>query len=72
MSKCLIALNGTWYAQFRFTNRKGKPDRKIKHGFASRKEAFEWEREVLTQSAGNLEMTFEAFYELYSQYLKRP
>ena len=42
--------NGTWYAQFRFTNWKGEADRKTKRGF--------------TQSAGNLEMTFEAFYEL--------
>ena len=52
--------NGTWYAQFRFTNWKGEPDRKIKRGFATKKEALEWEREFLTQSAGNLEMTSKA------------
>ena len=57
--------NGTWYAQFRFTNWKGEPDRKTKRGFATKKEALDWERDFLTQSAGNLEMTFEAFYELY-------
>lgn len=54
--------NGTWYAQFRFTNWKGEPDRKTKRGFATKKEALDWERDFLTQSAGNLEMTFEAFY----------
>ena len=48
--------NGTWYAQFRFTNWKGEADRKTKRGFATKKEALEWEREFLTQSAGNLEM----------------
>lgn len=62
--------NGTWYAQFRFTNWKGEPDRKIKRGFSTKKEALEWEREFLTQSAGNLEMTFEAFYELYKKNLQ--
>lgn len=62
--------NGTWYAQFRFTNWKGEPDRKTKRGFATKKEALEWEREFLTQSAGNLEMTFEAFYELYKKNLQ--
>lgn len=29
--------NGTWYAQFRFTNWKGEADRKTKRGFATRK-----------------------------------
>lgn len=62
--------NGTWYAQFRFTNWKGEPDRKTKRGFATKKEALEWERDFLTQSAGKLEMTFEAFYELYKKNLQ--
>lgn len=62
--------NGTWYAQFRFTNWKGEPERKTKRGFATKKEALEWERDFLTQSAGNLEMTFEAFYELYKKNLQ--
>lgn len=62
--------NGTWYAQFRFTNWKGESDRKTKRGFATKKEALEWERDFLTQSAGNLEMTFEAFYELYKKNLQ--
>lgn len=62
--------NGTWYAQFRFTNWKGEPDRKTKRGFTTKKEALDWERDFLTQSAGNLEMTFEAFYELYKKNLQ--
>ena len=47
--------NGTWYAQFRFTNWKGEPDRKTKRGFATKREALDWERDFLTQSSGNLE-----------------
>ena len=62
--------NDTWYAQFRFTNWKGEADRKTKRGFATKKEALEWEREFLTQNAGSLEMTFEAFYELYKRNLQ--
>ncbi len=62
--------NGTWYAQFRFTNWKGEPDRKTKRGFATKREALDWERDFLTQSSGNLEMTFEAFYELYKKNMK--
>ena len=58
------------YAQFRFTNWKGEADRKTKRGFATKKEALEWERGFLTQSAGNLEMTFEAFYEWYKKNLQ--
>ncbi len=62
--------NGTWYAQLRFTNWKGEPDRKTKRGFATKREALDWERDFLTQSSGNLEMTFEAFYELYKKNMK--
>ena len=62
--------NGTWYAQFRFTNWKGEADRKTKRGFAIKNEALEWEREFLTQNAGSLEMTFEDFYELYKRNLQ--
>lgn len=39
--------NGTWYAQFRFTNWKGEPDRKTKRGFATKREALDWERDFL-------------------------
>lgn len=51
-------MNSTWYVQFRFTNWKSESDRKTKRGFATKKEALEWERDFLTQSAGSLEMTF--------------
>lgn len=62
--------NGTWYVSARYTNWKGESDRKLKRGFATKKEATEWERNFFLENAGNLEMTFEAFYELYKKNMK--
>ena len=59
--------NGTWYVSARYTNWKGEADRKLKRGFQTKKEASEWERNFFLENAGNLEMTFEAFYELYKK-----
>lgn len=62
--------NGTWYVSARYTNWKGEADRKLKRGFATKKEATEWEQNFFLENAGNLEMTFEAFYELYKKNMK--
>ena len=59
--------NGTWYVSARYTNWKGEADRKLNRGFQTKKEATEWERNFFLENAGNLEMTFEAFYELYKK-----
>ena len=59
--------NGTWYVSARYTNWKGEADRKVKRGFETKREATEWERNFFLENAGNLEMTFEAFYELYKK-----
>ena len=37
--------NGTWYVQFRYTDWKGERQQKLKRGFATKREALEWERE---------------------------
>ena len=54
--------NGTWYVSARYTNWNSEADRKLKRGFQTKKEATEWERNFFLENAGNLEMTFEAFY----------
>lgn len=59
--------NGTWYVSARYTNWKGEADRKLKRGFQTKKEATEWERNFFLENAGNLEMSFEAFYDLYKK-----
>ena len=62
--------NGTWYVSIRYDNWQGEHARKVKRGFQTKKEAMEWERTFLLKNAGNLDMTFEAFVELYKQNLK--
>ena len=57
--------NGKWYVSVYYDNWTGKRDRKVKRGFSTRREALAWEREFLNQRSGDLDMTFEAFFECY-------
>ena len=57
--------NGTWYVMARYVNWKGERRQKCKRGFATKKEAQEWERMFQLQNASDLDMSFEAFTELY-------
>ena len=52
--------NGTWYVSARYDKR----------GFKTKKDAMEWERDFLLEKAGSLDMSFEAFVELYKTNLK--
>ncbi len=55
----------TWYSSFYFTDWQGKRTKKLKRGFATKKEAGEWERVFLQKQTKDLDMPFGAFYELY-------
>ena len=57
--------NGTWYVMARYVNWKGERKQKCKRGFATKKEAQEWERMFQLQTSSDLDMSFEAFTELY-------
>ena len=59
--------NGTWYVMVRYHNWKGEKKQKCKRGFATKREAQEWERSFQLQCSGDLNMTFEAFMELYEK-----
>ena len=59
--------NGSWYAMVRFEDWKGQRKQKCKRGFATKREAQEWERTFQQQNTGDLDMTFEAFCELYEK-----
>ena len=59
--------NGTWYVMTRYEDWKGEKKQKCKRGFATKREAQEWERTFQLKEAGDLEMTFEAFLELYER-----
>ena len=62
--------NGTWYVMARYVNWKGERKQKCKRGFATKKEAQEWERMFQLQNSSNMDMSFEAFTELYIRDMK--
>ena len=57
--------NGTWYVQFRYTDWQGLRQQKLKRGFATKREAQEWERAFLTEKKADVTMPFKTFTELY-------
>lgn len=63
--------NGTWYVMARYVNWKGERKQKCKRGFATKREAQEWERMFKLQTSSDLDMSFEAFTELYINDVKR-
>lgn len=56
---------GRWMSQIRVTDWTGKTIHKKKRGFATKKEALQWERNFISQSTGSLGMTFGDFIALY-------
>ena len=62
--------NGTWYVMARYVNWKGERKQKCKRGFTTKKEAQEWERMFQLQNSSELDMSFEAFTELYIRDVK--
>ena len=61
---------GTWYVSVYYTDWKGENARKLKRGFKTRKEAVAWENTFLNKSTGDLNMTFEEFYDIYKSDLE--
>ena len=53
--------NGSWYVVTQYTDWTGERKPKCKRGFATRREALEWEQKFQQQSAGDLDMSFEAY-----------
>lgn len=60
----------TWFTAFYYTDWQGKRVKKMKRGFATKKEAQEWERVFLQQQTQDLDMPFSSFYELYKNDMK--
>ena len=61
---------GTWYVMTRYTDWTGERKQKCKRGFKTKREAQEWERTFDQQTTADLDMTFEAFMELYKKDMK--
>ena len=62
--------NGSWFVQFRYTDWRGETQQKFKRGFATKREAQEWERQFLMQKQADVNMTFESFAALYEKDVK--
>ena len=56
---------GKWRVVYRYTDWTGERKQTQKRGFATKREATAWEREVMLQNSAELDMTFESFYEIY-------
>ena len=54
-----------WRVIYRYTNWKGERKQTQKRGFATKREAQAWEREVMLKSESKLDMTFASFFEIY-------
>ena len=54
----------------RYNDWQGNAKQKCKRGFATKREAVQWEREFLRKEQSNVDMTFESFYECYRNDLK--
>jgi len=61
--------NNTWTVYYRFTDWEGERKQRCKRGFATKREALEWEREQLSKINADLGMTFESFVEIYKSYI---
>lgn len=56
---------GKWMVQCRVTDWQGNVTHKKKRGFSTKKEAQEWERNLLSKAKANVNMLFGDFIELY-------
>ena len=61
---------GTWYCKFYYTDWQGQKRQKLKRGFSRQKDAKDWERLFLEQFAKNPDITFEALYLKYKEYIR--
>lgn len=58
---------GTWFVKFYVKDWTGKNKQVKKRGFATKREALEYERSYKVRQESNLDMTFEDFFKLYSE-----
>lgn len=59
--------NGTWTVQCYYSDWSGTRKKKKKRGFATKRDALEWEREFLARQQGDTSMSLSAFIDLYME-----
>ncbi len=65
MSASKDTKRGTWKVYIRYTDWMGEKQIKTKRGFATKKEALQWEREFLQKQSKDINMSFSAFVDIY-------
>ena len=60
----------TWYVRFYYKNWKGQRKEKKKRGFATKREALEWEANFKLREASTLDMPFSEFVKVYEEDIK--
>lgn len=61
----------TWYSSFKYKDWTGKTKSKTKRGFATKKEAQNWEHQFKLRESHELDMRFDEFYKLYLEYCQK-
>ena len=62
---------GTWFVKFYAKDWKGENRQVKKRGFSTKREALEYERNYKVRQECNLDMTFENFFQLYSEDMEK-
>ena len=57
----------TWYTKFRYKNWAGEEKWVTKRGFATKRDAVQWENEFKLKNNGSLDMTLNAFSKVYAR-----
>lgn len=57
--------NNRWFASFYSSDSTGRKIKKLKRGFSTKRDALEWERRYQLENAGDLNMGFGQFVNLY-------
>lgn len=65
MSASKDTKRGTWKVYIRYVDWQGEKQVKTKRGFATKKEALQWEREFLQKQSKDINMSFAAFVDIY-------
>lgn len=57
----------TWFAKFQYKNWSGEQKWVTKRGFATKREALQYERDFMARQSGSLDMTFTDFVKVYRE-----
>ena len=70
MSAYRDSRKGTWYVQLSYKDWTGKQRHTCKRGFATKRDALDWEKEFMDKLAGASDMNFSVFVGLYLENIK--